>query len=66
MDGCIITLRKWTPRSEFNDTKPEATICERTIAIITPVVLAAIRPFPEAHRAMSLALGQFIVPQAVT
>jgi hypothetical protein len=48
------------------DAKAETTLCERTIAILQPIVLAAIRPLPEAHRAMSLALMQFAVPEAVT
>ena len=65
-----ITLIPWTPRTERHpvtpETKTESTLCERTIAILQPFILAAIKPFPEAHRAMSLALMQFAIPQAAT
>ena len=67
---CCITLISWTPRTVLNPVAQEAdaetTLCERTIQILKPIILAAIRPFPEAHRAMSLALMQFVVPNAVT
>jgi hypothetical protein len=65
-----IALIPWTPRTERHPATPEATaeagLCERTIANLQPIILAAIKPFPEAHRAMSLALMQFAVPKAVT
>ena len=67
---CSYTLIPWTPRTVRNpvieETKTEPTLCERTIKILQPIILAAIRPFPEAHRAMSLALMQFVVPKPVT
>ena len=67
---CCITLIPWTPRTELNPVAPEAeaetTLCERTIRILQPIILAAIKPFPDAHRAMSLALMQFVVPKSVT
>ncbi len=50
----------------IEEPKTEPTLCERTIKILQPIILAAIRPFPEAHRAMSLALMQFVVPKSVT
>lgn len=66
---CSYTLIPWTPRTILNpvvpETEDETTLCERTIAILKPIILAAIRPFPEAHRAMSLALMQF-VPKPAT
>ena len=67
MEGCI-TLRKWTPRSEHNEPTPEVStkLCDRTVAILAPIILKAIEPFVDAHRAMSLALAPFIVPQAAT
>ena len=67
MDGCI-TLRKWTPRTERNEPAPEVstTLCDRTVSILAPIILKAIEPFVDAHRAMSLALAPFIVPHVVT
>ena len=64
-----ITLRPWTPRTQLRARTPEpdeSTLCKRTIAVLKPLILNAIKPFPEAHRAMSQALMPFIVPQAAT
>ena len=65
-----VTLIPWTPRTERHPVTPEATaettLCERTVAVLQPIILAAIKPFPEAHRAMSLALMQFTVPEGAT
>ena len=66
---CSYSLIPWTPRTTLNpieEPETEPTLCERTIRILKPVILAAISPFPEAHRAMSLALMQFVVPKPVT
>ncbi|HYI92417.1 MAG TPA: hypothetical protein VEX68_02645 [Bryobacteraceae bacterium] len=61
---CCITLIPWSPRTVLNpvvsESEDEITLCERTIKILQPIILSAIRAFPEAHRAMSLALMQFV------
>ena len=56
------TLIPWTPRTIPNEPKPEnpqTLICERTLDLLQPVFLEALRPFPEARRALRTALLEF-------
>ena len=61
----------WTPRTVWNPETPEVqpdspeTLCERTIAILHPIIWKALKPFPEARKALSHAFKQFGQPEAV-
>ena len=62
----------WTPRTVWNPVTPEVqenpagTLCERTIAILHPIIWKALKPFPEARKQLSLALLQFAGPEPAT
>jgi hypothetical protein len=62
----------WTPRTVWNPVTPEVqadspdSLCERTIAILQPIIWQALKPFPEAREALSRALLRFAEPEAVT
>ena len=54
----------WTPRSVLKKlTKPVTGLCERTLDILQPVIYNALRAFPEASRALSLALLTLAHPE---
>lgn len=57
-------LIPWTPRTVWRTPKPEVqadpdSLCERTIGILQPIVFKALKPYPEARRALYLALRKF-------
>lgn len=57
----------WTPRSILRKVaEPVTTLCERTLDILHPIILNTLRPFPEARRALSLALWRYVHPEPVT
>ena len=57
----------WTPRSVLRKlAEPLTGICERTLDILHPVIFNALRPFPEASRALSLALLTLARPEPAT
>ena len=69
-------LIPWTPRTVWNPEEPEVpskspvkrevradrpdTLCERTIEILHPIIWKALKPFPEARKALSLAFREFV------
>lgn len=63
-----VTLIPWTPRTSSQSAAPNppkqgngkaATLCERTLGILQPIIFNALRPFPDARQALRLALMQF-------
>ena len=58
----------WTPRTVWRTDPPEVPaeesgrvepLCERTIAILHPIIWKALKPFVEARKALSAALLEF-------
>jgi hypothetical protein len=55
----------WTPRTVWNpvtlkvEDNSSKNLCERTIAILQPIIWNALKPFPDARYALSLALLAF-------
>ena len=58
----------WTPRTVWNPETPEVraddpnTLCERTLEILHPIIWKALKPFPEARKALSHAFRAFAKP----
>jgi hypothetical protein len=57
----------WTPRTVWRTdpdevpdkkTRPADALCERTIAILHPIIWKALKPFVEARKALSAALRE--------
>jgi len=46
----------WTPRAKLREAAPQSDLCERTIATLQKVIFTALKPFPDARRALSEAL----------
>lgn len=54
----------WVPRAILRKlVEPAKQLCERTLDVLYPVMLEALRPFPEARQALALALQALIQPE---
>ena len=49
----------YTPRSIKYIAEPATILCERTVAILQPIIVKALEAFPEAGHSVSLALLEF-------